>query len=142
MLGWVGSPDVWVVGGREQRPSSLPRFGLWSWPDPTYLVCGCVVHQADTVDSLQEAGKKARHAGNASGLGGRCPCLGGPLEPRGTGKPWTSRFTLYSSTHISPAGHVLTVLRGCQTLPSLLSSPVQDWGPCKVELVDGRCAGT
>lgn len=25
----------------------------------TYLVCGCVVHQTDTVDSFQEAEKKA-----------------------------------------------------------------------------------
>lgn len=37
---------------------------------------------------------------------------------------------------------VLTVLMGCQTLPSLPSSLVQGWGPCKVELADGCCVST
>ena len=80
---WVRIPDLWEVGGREQKPSSIPRFRLWSWPDPTYLVGGRVVHPADAVDSLQEARKKSRHAGNTSRLGGRCPCLGGPPRVQG-----------------------------------------------------------
>ena len=101
MLGWVGSPDVWVVGGREQRPSSLPRFGLWSWTDPTYLVCGCVVHQADTVDSLQEAGKKQDMLGMPLGWEAGAHVWGVPLSPGELGShgPAGSRFI---PQHTSP----------------------------------------
>lgn len=85
-MGGGGAQGASRRGMAGPRGYSVPRFGRWSRPSPTYLVCGRVVHQADAVNSLQEAEKKARRAwdrsGDASGLGGRCA---GPARAQGDG---------------------------------------------------------
>ena len=66
---------------------------------------------------------------------------GAPSSPGGPGShgPAGSCF-IHHMSHQQVS--VLTLLMGCQTRPSLPSSLVQGWGPCKVELVDGCCVGT